>query len=156
MALSVREERKCSFSNWAHYHPQLQVAAGRKEAVGNEYWVGKPVDSPETGAWEEEGLRILLRNYGNTQTLRSETVAFISSLLAVSLALTHPMSFSCFPSLAHLSPSLLLQGLQGPYKIFFLYSIAHQFPGVCLEAVAVWRPHQHGSQEAGQLVIRKG
>ena len=52
MALSIREERKCSFFLISHVIIPTStkvVVPGRKEEVGNGYWVGKlSVSAPQS------------------------------------------------------------------------------------------------------------
>lgn len=104
----------------------------------------------------QEGVRMLLGNYGNMQTLWVKQQHSFPACLRVSLALPHPTSFSCFPSLARLSPPSLLQVLHCLYQTFPL--CCPQIPGRFgdhLETVAVWWPHRHGSQ-LGWPFIRRG
>lgn len=82
MALSIRVERKCSFfffsliSHVIILTSTKAVVTGRKEEVGNGYWVGKPAVSASQsvlllglecrcpwrwGTMEEGGFRILMR-----------------------------------------------------------------------------------------------
>lgn len=113
----------------------------------------------QTGTLKGKGFRILPRNYGKMQAACSEAADTFQPVPDGRLAPTHPTSSSCFPSLACLPPPLPAQGLQRPYQAFPHYSVTHTFQGPLgehLEARAIWKSRQCGSQGAGQLVIHKG
>lgn len=164
----MREERKCScLISRIIILNSIKVVTGRKEEVGNGYWVGKPAVSGTTlnitvervlecgcpWRWRtlgERGFMMLIRNYGNMQTFwrmisRVKHPFPGHPRVAVSLAPTHSHlspAFSALPTSPPLSLSRDSNALFRHFPSILLPTNSRVLWGAPMEAVASWWPHQ--------------